>query len=734
MQARKTWFAGLCIFLYVCGSIYTLLSGLSTLGEGREYPYLYPALVIIAISGALFAAVLVASVSARLQLPAWAAKHPLGMTVLEWGLAAAILLASFIIRIIFIQQFPMEPSSDYKTYYEIAKLINSDTLLVDGVGYCEYISMFPHVYGYSYVLSIALRIFGDSVWTGQMLNVVCALIACFFVWRCSIMLAGRASGLIALAVSAFWPSQILYNNMLAAEYVFSAMFFFCMWFFLRLVYVDISSGRAQSGLFIKHIVLGVCIGLTSAIRPMAMLLLISILLYLVPSKAKLPVLNYNDLPVSARAMSHGWVRALLILVAFMFTTSITTRCVSYAVDREITTGSASYGYNLLVGLNQDSYGGWNQDDANYLYDALADTGSAQQAQAACRDLAVQRLKTPLASILNLFFHKYSVLWANDDYGSTWNLLFMGQQDTLTSERETFLYSARNFNNYYYLIAVAFSALGVIMLIRRPGTWAYVPVTVFLGTVAMHLLVENQNRYHFHALYLFVMLLAAALHYIYEACDDYIVHGQADRTLMQQQNEIEQLAYKRIEEAIDYAQQRQQKAMEGGQFDMASALNDGHVRVSVSQAVSETHQLDNNPPVAEQAAAPVVEAAKPAAPAKAASHAKVEKPVAKRVQKAEASRPAKTVKVDSTPAKPVETTTYTAPAVTVSTVTPEETIVVASTAEAAPAVETPVQNTDTQAPEKKKQSLSFSFSTEEPSFMDEEPRKRSLDDLYTKPRH
>ncbi len=586
MQARKTWFAGLCIFLYLCGSMYTLLSGLSALGVGSEYPYLYPALLILVISGALFAVIIIASLCARLQLASHAAHHPIAMTALEWGAAAVILLTSFVIRVLYVRSFPMEPNSDYKTYYEIAQLLSRGTLLEDGEGYCQYISMFPHVYGYSYVLSLVLTIFGDSIWVGQMFNIICAVLTCFVVWRCAVLLAGRASGLVALAVTAFWPSQILYNNFLAAEYVFSLLLFTCLWLFLHLVRVDLSSGKPQVGLLIGHPFLGILIGLTSAVRPMAMLLLISIVLYLFPCKAQLPILPRNDLPVSTRAMRYGWIRAVLILTVFLITSSITSKCVSYAIDREITGGSTSFGYNLLVGLNQDSYGGWNQDDADYLYQALDETGSAQLAQATCRDLAMQRLKVPAASLLNLFFHKYSVLWANDDYGSTWNLLFMDQQGTLTQTRSSFLYQMRDFNNYYYLIVVAFSALAAALLIRRSGSWIYVPMTVFLGTVAMHLLVENQNRYHFHALYLFVLLAAYALHLLYEFCEDYIVRGQKDRTAKLEQAAKEERAYIRIQNAEAYAAQQQEKEM-NVRFDIASAIRDGHVRVSVSEAVRDS---------------------------------------------------------------------------------------------------------------------------------------------------
>ena len=55
---------------------------------------------------------------------------------------------------------------------------------------------------------------------------------------------------------------------------------------------------------------------------------------------------------------------------------------------------------------------------------MESTGSAQEAQLACRDLAMERLKTDPRALINLFVHKFEVLWGNDDYGASWNILFM----------------------------------------------------------------------------------------------------------------------------------------------------------------------------------------------------------------------------------------------------------------------------------------------------------------------
>ncbi len=586
MQVRKTWIAGFCIFFYLCASFYALLSGLSSLGEGKEYPYLYPALGMLIAFGVVFCFILLSYLCARLHFLERISRHTGAINALEWGLGALVLTASFAVRVWAIQQFPVQPDSSYKTYYEIAQLMNSGTLLRDGAGYCDYISLFPHVYNYSAVLAFIMHLFGSSVFVCQIFNVACGVFTCFFVWRCAIRLAGRAAGFFSLIFTAFWPSQILYNNFLSPEYLFSMLLFLCLWLFLCMAQIDLSEGKAQPWLFAGHFALGILIGLAYTIQFEAAFLLLAIFLILIFCKSVLPILPYNDLPVTTRAMARGWIRFLLILSAFLFTISFSNRCVSYAIDRDIASGGASFGYDLMVGLNQDTDGSWNQEDSDYLSNAFAETGSAQQAQAACLGIAMQRLKASPASVCNLLLHKYADLWGNDDYGTAQNLLFLEQQGTLTPKRQSLLNNLQDFGNCYYLAIITLAALGVFLLIQFPGSWAYVPITVFLGTVSMHLLVENQNRYHFHALYLFAMLAAVSLRLLYEFCDDFIVHGQAARTLAKQQKAQEQAAYRRIEQAQAYAQQLQQQKMEG-QFDMAAALREGHVRVSVSQAVADS---------------------------------------------------------------------------------------------------------------------------------------------------
>jgi len=592
MEIRKTWFSYLSIFLYICGGILIFVYAVNGLGNGQEYPYYVKGMSLIVIAAAYLIVAILAVAGARLQIEKMGEKHPAFWTICEWGMAAVILITSFLLRIWVIKEYPMQPQSDYKTYYEIAGLLNRNTLIEEGPGYCDYVAIFPHVLGYSYVLSVILKIFGNSVWVGQLFNAIFAVVTCFFVWRISVMLCGRISGMAGLILSAFWPSQILYQTFLASEYLFSMLLVICIWLFLSVV-IRCKGMTERPGLgLLLHIVLGVLIGLDSAIRPMALLLLISILICLVPCRMNLPIKPRNDLLLSVRALETGAVRGGIIVGAYLLTSVIVTKCVAFTTDKELAAGTASFGYNLLVGLNENSYGGWNEDDSQYLYDVMNSSGSPVKAQIACRDLAFKRLRTDKESLLNLFLHKYDVLWSNDDYASSFNLIFLKEQGTLTKEMEQTLLQTRNFGNYWYLVCVGFSVIAALYMLKNHGDWSIVLIILFLGTAAMHLIVENQNRYHFHALYLLVILTSRALHYIYEDLKNRIVIGNK-RKEWKVQFELEQeLAMARIAEAQKYADEQRRSKLEGC-FDMSKALRDGNVVMSVTQIYDENPKPSMN---------------------------------------------------------------------------------------------------------------------------------------------
>ena len=478
----------------------------------------------------------------------------------------------------------MEPDSDYKTYYEIAVLLHRGTMLRDGPGYCDYVAMFPHVFGYPQVLSWILGIFGESVRTALMFNLVLETAGCFVIWRIGRLAGGRLCGLTALTASAFLPSVILYSNFVASEPLFTFLLLLALWLFAAFMR---GSGRQERHPWLgaaELVGMALVMAFGSFIRPMAMILLVAAVICLLPGKKELPPVPKNDLPLGLRLTDRGWKCCALVCGVYFGVSSLLSMAAGYAVDRSLAGSTASYGYNLLVGLNLESYGGWNQEDADYLYDALEKTGSAQEAQLTCRDLALERLKADPRALLNLFVHKYEVLWGNDDYGASWNILFMDQQGNLTKEREAFLYRMMDVSDLYYLSLLLLSGVyGCLCLRRRPDAM-YTVLLLFCGTVALHLLVENQNRYHYHAVLLLCLMsgmgVSTAARQVYRAVLDRLVRKKEEAAaraareaqVRARQQEEEELARMRAE-ALH------------AQFDMGSAIREGHIRVIASEGAA-----------------------------------------------------------------------------------------------------------------------------------------------------
>ena len=586
MDCKKNWFYSFCIAFSAIGLLYIIVCGFMSLGKGQEYAYFPKGLLILGLFGVWMITQFFATVSARLGLSEKLSSQKRWVRVLEYLFVIVIMAAGLLVRLYVLNWIAIPPKADYKTYYEIAQLLHEGTLQKAGKGYCDYIAMFPHVLGYAFILSKLFDITGVSVSAGLYLNVFFSMGTVFIIYKIGRKVGGRIAGLIALVGCAFWPSQVIYINILSAEYSFTFFLYASVWLFLSLVMDYGAESKHSVRGFILHFVLGAMIAITAAIRPMALILLIAIILVLAPQKTKMPAgKNINDIPLTVRALGKGWIRLILILIPYLIISTIITTNEELAIDRTLPSSSASFGYNLLVGLNTESEGGWNQEDKDLLYNTMEETGSATQAHITCRDLAFIRLLNNPKGIFNLFILKYELLWGNDDYGATTNIMFLAEDNRLPEELEIYLYSFRDWNDVVYVIFVFLSLIAIIYLWKREGNWAVLLVLLYLGTVAMHLMVETQNRYHYFVIQVFIILGGMGVQFIFKDSKEkrkQFVSVQEEQEAIDQIEEMEQQQVA----ILDEKKAELQKEVMENVFDMNSALEKGHVKMTVSQAYQE----------------------------------------------------------------------------------------------------------------------------------------------------
>lgn len=512
MTAKKNWFVCLAVAIFEVCIAYAIFSGILHIAGSSTYPFLWYGLTICILA----AAWAVVHIAMR-----WlAARH---LFILEPGkerqtalaeraVVACVVATSAVIRLLVIGKLPITPSSDYQTYYQVAELLVKGSL--GASGYSGYIAQFPHVIGYPFILSLLFRITGPSVQAGLYLNAAASLFNVFLTYRIARSLCGRLGGLIALFEAAFWPSQILYGAILGSEAVFTCLLLLSIWLFIYLYRYPVRLGNRESAMFLC-VALGILIALANAVRPLSMILLIAAVLCIIPFTVKF---DNNEKMLNGklnRASCQGWFISLIISVTFLICSSLISASISQTIAYKLPGSSVSFGYNLMVGVNIEAKGAWNQQDAEFFSSEFASKNSPEAAHRASADVAFKRISSDPVGVLNLSMEKFTFLWSNDDYGKTWTTLFLEQQGGLTPERADMIRQFSQWNDWFYLLGLFFSFIYGLRILKQKNVGPeQALILLVVGTVALHLFLETQNRYHYFILPVFMILSAMTIAGIY----------------------------------------------------------------------------------------------------------------------------------------------------------------------------------------------------------------------------
>ncbi len=511
MSFRRNWFTYLSLYLYLAAGLLILIFGVTQFKEGKEYPLLSQALLIIGIVAAFAVIHLLFYLLTRPAMVMAGEFIKSKCPWLEWLFVLVILAGGIVLRIQYINTYSVNMESDYKFYYDVAKMIMNHTLLTQANN--EYICLFPNTFGYSYVLSFVMRIFGTAPVVPLYFNVVMAAITSVFCYRIGKNLTGSIGGIAAFLISWFWPSQIIFSNINGSEATFTCILFGAI---LLTVYVMKKYGdrtKVSVTPIALHFLLGILLAAASSIRPMALIYFIAVVLCLLTVNKKLKYKNINELSMGKIFVSKGWLRAIVVIAGYLICTQVINGGISNAIQKDAA-GSGAMGYSLMVGVNIASDGGYSEDLMNILNNAYKETGSATEAHKICLGIAKQSVLSDPMGTLELFAKKFYLIWSNDDYGTTTNIVTMNNQGILTPDRENFMYSIAMWNNVYYLLVVFLSLLGAFYLFRKDNNGLILPV-FFVGATILHILVEMQNRYHYYLLENFALLAAVGIGFLFQ---------------------------------------------------------------------------------------------------------------------------------------------------------------------------------------------------------------------------
>jgi hypothetical protein len=509
---KRNWFVYLTLGLLEICTVFTLFSIITDMADEKTYPFLWYSGIICALAVALALIHIASKYTARLKLIVILSPRERKSMITERIIVSAVILASAVIRIWVIAKIPITPASDYQTYYQVADLLSKGTL--SSSGYSGYIAEFPHVIGFPFVLSLLFKITGPSFSAGLYLNMAASLLSVYLTYRIARTLCGRLAGMLSLFAAAFWPSQILYGTILASEPIFTCLLLLCIRLFIYFFKYPVLLENREGSMFLCF-ALGVLIALANAIRPLSAIFLIAVLICTVPFSKRF---NKNEKMLNgklSRASCQGWFMAMLIFFSFFICNLFISASISNAIAYKLPGTGVSFGYNLMVGVNTDAKGAWNQQDADYFANTFAATNSPEAAHKASVDVALARIGSDPVGVLNLAMEKFTLLWKNDDYAQTWTALFLSQQGTLTPERQHLINQFTHLNDYFYLLSIFFSAIfGFKLFKRKCAGPVQALILLYLGTVFLHMFLESQNRYHYFILPILIILASMGIAGIY----------------------------------------------------------------------------------------------------------------------------------------------------------------------------------------------------------------------------
>ena len=379
----------------------------------------------------------------------------------------------------------IEPFSDYETYWACACAVASGTPVPDA----WYIAMYPHILGTASFLSVFVRLFGPSLLTVSVVNVLLTSLSCLLLYRLTDALADAETAWLAALLWSLAPCKGMLNSLVFSEPLYTCLILLFFWLFVR-ADRDFRTGAGLPAALLRGAGMGLTLCLVNIVRPIAPILLLALLLWLLFLRGK---------DLASLSLWQRWIAALLVLLlVYLGGGKLWDR----RVERELGMAPAAVPvYNIYVGFNEETQGQWSAEDMDLLFSYYSQGMSTSQAQSRMLPHLRERLASGI-DFPRLFASKLIAFLGSDELG--------GYTYRFTRP-ESFYRPLMVLCNiaYYAVLLLALRGLGLLFASRRLGA-VLLPPLFALGLTLAHLLVEVSTRYHYSIIPVFILCAALGL--------------------------------------------------------------------------------------------------------------------------------------------------------------------------------------------------------------------------------
>ena len=250
-------------------------------------------------------------------------------------LSISLFLLALVYRIYLIISLRITPLSDFELYYNTAlEIINGSLSRASYLAYNNY------VYIFSLVLSSFLCVFGKTIISAIVFNVVCQVLTVVFLFLISKKYKNKYLLLLPVVWFSF-PNVIFTTFLISTENLFILLFVIALYFFLTFKdNVDISFKN-----IIKYLIWGIFIGLINFIRPLMPIFLGAYVIYFIISNS----------------FSKKYLIPVIVVISFL----LSNLTIGWYTEQKIRIPkkSGALEWGLYYGSNYNTNGYWSENDA-----------------------------------------------------------------------------------------------------------------------------------------------------------------------------------------------------------------------------------------------------------------------------------------------------------------------------------------------------------------------------------
>ncbi len=321
------------------------------------------------------------------------------------------------------------------------------------------------------ILSSVYKVFGASATIAKFLLVLLAGLTTWLVYLTGRKVGGERVGFVAAFFYGTLPSLVCYTGVLAGDH-------FALPLMMAVVLLQIRLGRLDQEKPSYHIagyvLCGALIGLVDWFRPVGMTLLTALTISILVFQLRKPVLFRTVLSLAVLILSYFTVSKMAIVITEnMFQTTIPS------VSQRV-------GAYILVGLNPETAGGVNLEDAQTVGETYNRFGSDYSAaNRYLTEMALERLEE--GELAKLLKEKFVLIWSSHDALFDYSLIGSNDQELVNL--------LRDFEALLYLGITIFICINAYFSIQGQSNPANFTMQLFLlGFALLMLIFEVQNRY------------------------------------------------------------------------------------------------------------------------------------------------------------------------------------------------------------------------------------------------